>query len=465
MEVKRKVEADTQSSTPDGSVVNRSFKDGTIKIKKKSKKGGEEVLHNDYQPNLSSPVPNLICSQYDFHAPSLPLWGGFLGLAFLLCTFLYIMLNSTYLKTVALCELLAIVGFSATGFLIPSFRARFQSKGICGRDLNKLYSGHATQNIDEHFELRETHQDPLQIPEALGLVPGVIFLLLGICGQVFVSGDQVKGFADDVLDLPWRYKMALPCFASFPLLLAYRGSTDILVPGFLSQTLGLSNTVPLGPMYFIYMGMLAVFCTNSINIYAGINGLEVGQSAVMAGYIIAHNLKEISDAEIALHLPTISALQKLFFQTQAQQHMFSLMLSIPFLACSVALLCFNWYPSKVFVGDTYTYFAGMYFAVVGIFGHFSKTVLLFFIPQVINFLMSVPQLFGFVACPRHRVPRISPVTSKLEPSPNQTLINFVLRVCGPMGEQKLVLYLVALQVFFCTLGWYVRYSSMYEFFL
>jgi hypothetical protein len=28
------------------------------------------------------------------------------------------------------------------------------------------------------------------------------------------------------------------------------------------------------------------------------------------------------------------------------------------------------YPSSVFVGDTYTYFAGMALAVVGILGHF-----------------------------------------------------------------------------------------------
>ena len=27
--------------------------------------------------------------------------------------------------------------------------------------------------------------------------------------------------------------------------------------------------------YYVYMGMLAVFCTNAINILAGINGLEV----------------------------------------------------------------------------------------------------------------------------------------------------------------------------------------------
>ena len=37
---------------------------------------------------------------------------------------------------------------------------------------------------------------------------------------------------------------------------------------------------------------------------------------------------------------------------------------------------------QVFVGDTYTYFAGMAIAVAGILGHFSETLLLFLIPQV-----------------------------------------------------------------------------------
>lgn len=57
---------------------------------------------------------------------------------------------------------------------------------------------------------------------------------------------------------------------------------------------------------------------------------------------------------------------------------------------------------QVFVGDTFTYFAGMSIAVAGILGHFSETLLLFLLPQVINFIYSLPQLFGFVFCPRHR---------------------------------------------------------------
>lgn len=71
------------------------------------------------------------------------------------------------------------------------------------------------------------------------------------------------------------------------------------------------------------------------------------------------------------------------------------------------------YPANAFIGDTFCYFSGMAFAVVGILGHFSKTLLLFFLPQIFNFLYSVPQLFGLVPCPRHRLPRLDPKTGLL----------------------------------------------------
>lgn len=39
--------------------------------------------------------------------------------------------------------------------------------------------------------------------------------------------------------------------------------------------------------------MVAVFCTNAINIYAGVNGLEAGQSAVISFSIIIFDLIQI----------------------------------------------------------------------------------------------------------------------------------------------------------------------------
>lgn len=42
-------------------------------------------------------------------------------------------------------------------------------------------------------------------------------------------------------------------------------------------TQGHGAILELGVLYLVYMGALSVFCTNAVNIYAGINGLEAGQ--------------------------------------------------------------------------------------------------------------------------------------------------------------------------------------------
>lgn len=55
------------------------------------------------------------------------------------------------------------------------------------------------------------------------------------------------GFADDVVDLPWRYKLILPTIATLPLLVAYSGSTWIAVPWPLVSILG--SSINLGILY------------------------------------------------------------------------------------------------------------------------------------------------------------------------------------------------------------------------
>ena len=66
------------------------------------------------------------------------------------------------------------------------------------------------------------------------------------------------GFADDVLDLRWRHKLLLPTLASLPLLMVYIlnfNSTTIIVPKPFRLILGYD--LDLGPLYYVYMGMLA----------------------------------------------------------------------------------------------------------------------------------------------------------------------------------------------------------------
>ncbi|NWV94030.1 GPT acetylglucosaminephosphotransferase, partial [Machaerirhynchus nigripectus] len=404
----------------------------------------------------------------------------------------------------------SLLGFAATLTLIPAFTDRFLAARLFGEDLNK------------------TSRRP--VPEAQGVISGAVFLiilfcfipvpflrcfveeqcaafphdefveligsLLAICCMIFL------GFADDVLNLRWRHKLLLPTMASLPLLMVYFtnfGNTTIVVPKPFRVLLGMH--LDLGILYYVYMGMLAVFCTNAINILAGINGIEAGQSLVIAASIIVFNIVELNG-------------------DYRDDHIFSLYFMIPFFFTTLGLFYHNWYPSRVFVGDTFCYFAGMTFAVVGILGHFSKTMLLFFIPQVLNFLYSLPQLFHVIPCPRHRLPSImhmlgvqqegvssapfegldsSSSLRKLEMSyskfktkslsalgtnilkvvkilhlvdvrsgtdedgeytecNNMTLINFVIKLIGPTHERNLTLLLLLIQVLGSTIAFSIRYQ-------
>jgi len=257
--------------------------------------------------------------------------------------------------------------------------------------------------------------------------------------------------------------------------------TQVVVPTPLQQYFG--YMVNLGWMYYVYMAAIAVFCPNSINILAGINGIEVSQSLVIAFLLVINDSLYLAPLTPYLHPATDS-------------HLFSLYLLLPFIGVSLALWWHNWYPAKVFVGDTYCYFAGMVFAVVGILGHFSKTLLLLFIPQIFNFIYSAPQIFGLIPCPRHRLPKFNARTGLLGPSvtvwerpprrviakvlgllhtlrlirvqwnekeqivesTNMTILNLWLVWFGPMREDTLAMSILAMQATVGLLGLLVRHK-------
>jgi UDP-N-acetylglucosamine--dolichyl-phosphate N-acetylglucosaminephosphotransferase len=210
------------------------------------------------------------------------------------------------------------------------------------------------------------------------------------------------------------------------------------------------RAVDIGPLYHCYMWLMVVFCSNSINIHAGLNGLEAGQSLIIAGAILLLNVTALASD------PSVEPVT-------AGAHVFSIFLTLPFFATTLGLLRHNWYPSRIFVGDTYTYFAGMTLGVVGTLGHCSETLLLFFLPQMLNFLYSVPQLFKIVHCPKHRLPIFDAQTGLLRPSMatetryNMNLVNLFLRLFGPCTERVLCIRLLAFQFASCAGAFLVRH--------
>ncbi len=415
--------------------------------------------------------------------------------------------NEQFSYLLAWSVLVTFGGFALTLYAIPRTKHKFPPC-LQGRDLAK----------------KGTKLENTPVPEGLGIISGGCFLVCLILSQLFyayydvskTSGQEqvvgtmliteqnrrerlmeydaallsicfglLLGFVDDVLDIPHKYKFILPALASLPLLVSYQGVTDIVVPkqvrsfiyndGALTAVGSLVNLVvpidqaaqgaiiKLGIFYHLYMLLLSVFCTNAINIYAGINGLEAGQAVIIGIAVIAMNVLELSYG----YDPVV-------FTGNDDQHLMSLMIMLPFVGTTLALLAVNWYPSNVFVGDTFTHFAGMTFAVAAIIGHFSKTLLLLFVPQIINFLYSLPQLARIVPLPRHRIPTFNKETGLMEPSRlndrkvitkpggknyvNMTVINLALQIFGPMREDTLCIVLLVFQALCCSLGLFIRYS-------
>jgi len=187
--------------------------------------------------------------------------------------------------------------------------------GLVGKDINK----------------KGTEAGERPVPESLGLAPGVVCIACLAVIQLIHTGQVVPrlcallnlpdcdevdsaawmddfpaaiasialmlmlGFVDDVLDLPWRVKLVMPLVAALPLLAAYTGSTAVAIPSPIVRHFNLKHTwLELGPLYYVYMTMLVIFCTNSINILAGVNGLEVGQSYIISVAILTFNIVRLT---------------------------------------------------------------------------------------------------------------------------------------------------------------------------
>lgn len=340
--------------------------------------------------------------------------------------------NVTLNFDLSLTILLSLIGFIAVLIIIPKCIPSHIHAKLSGIDINK--------------------KGNLTIPESMGLEVSAIFLLSIIIISSFVSHKEIiypaiiaitlttlLGFADDVLNIPWRIKIVIPFISSLPLILNYNGSKTICLHGFLSPLGSLFDIecVDVGVFYLIYILCLFVFCTHSINIYAGINGLEAGQSFVVACFLLFHCIT---------------------YYNEDMNSRIGTYILIPFIATTFGLLYFNWYPSKVFVGDTFTLTAGSVIAAVGTIGHFAEMTLLFMLPQLINFTLSLPQLIGIIKCQRHRLPKLNDQTLKLEGrKENLNLVNYWLILFGPKTEKRLCIELMIFQGICCSLAYVIKY--------
>ncbi|KKP91771.1 MAG: UDP-N-acetylglucosamine-dolichyl-phosphateN-acetylglucosaminephosphotransferase [Parcubacteria group bacterium GW2011_GWA1_36_12] len=184
----------------------------------------------------------------------------------------------------------------------------------------------------------------------------IVELLSVLLVVVFASG---VGLIDDLIG--WKRgglgklsRLSLLLLAAVPLVAINAGRDLVAIPFIGQVSLGL-----LYPLFFIPLGVVGA--TATYNFLAGCNGLEAGQGILIltAMALVAYFTGYSWISVVALCM------------------VFALM----------AFLIFNFYPAKVFPGDSLTYAAGSLIAALAIVGNFERVTLFFFVPYILETLL------------------------------------------------------------------------------
>lgn len=167
-----------------------------------------------------------------------------------------------------------------------------------------------------------------------------------------IMGVAFVGIMDDLLDLNQLTKSVLPFIIALPLGIGL-SNISLTIPFYGSTDLGWW-TILLVPL-----GITTI--TNLTNMLEGFNGLGSG-----LGIIVTTTLIIIS------------------FITEELDGLYLL---IPLLGALIGFFYFNKYPSKIFPGDTLTFFQGATIGCAAIIGNLKTIAAILYMPMLIEFIL------------------------------------------------------------------------------
>jgi UDP-N-acetylglucosamine--dolichyl-phosphate N-acetylglucosaminephosphotransferase len=164
------------------------------------------------------------------------------------------------------------------------------------------------------------------------------------------------GLIDDLLGwrkggLSRRSRIILIALAAIPFMAINAGRGQVALP--------FNGIVDLGILYpLIFVPIGIVGATTTYNFLAGYNGLEAGNGVLI-----------------------ISALGIVAFLTG---NSWLSIIAFCMVAALLAFLTFNFYPARIFPGDSLTYAIGSLIAILAILGNMEKIAVFFFIPFILE---------------------------------------------------------------------------------
>jgi len=228
-----------------------------------------------------------------------------------------------------------------------------------------------------------------------------------------VAFTGLVGVADDILEISQKLKPFLIVVAAIPLMLYLSQRAFIFVP--------LLGDVHLGLLYPLVAVPLAITTSaNFSNLLAGFNGLEAGCAAISLG-----TMSFLSD--LYGH-PTVAVLGAI--------------MTFAYLG----FLALNWYPARIFPGDSGTLMAGAALAAMGLAAGLEFEAIVLSIPAAMDFALKMMYRRPFKQ--RHELGNTSvKPDGTLEPAPYPALVHAFMKV-SPIRERELVLSVLATEALF-----------------
>jgi UDP-N-acetylglucosamine--dolichyl-phosphate N-acetylglucosaminephosphotransferase len=155
-------------------------------------------------------------------------------------------------------------------------------------------------------------------------------------------------------------KAIIPILAVLPLIAIRAGDISMALP--------FSGSVDFGIVHSLVLVPLSVTgAANAVNMRAGFNGVEAGMGIVAMASLAAVAYLTGETAAFLILITAIGAL--------------------------VAILYFNWYPAKVFVGDVGTLSIGAIIDSAVIIGNFELAGVIVIIPYLLDFVIKAKNRF------------------------------------------------------------------------
>lgn len=249
--------------------------------------------------------------------------------------------------------------FISTYLIIPKWIRKAEIFGLIGRDMNKP----TRPDVAEMGGICIIWGFGIGILLYIGLDTFLItaqnqetyLFLAAYCTILMIS---ILGMLDDLLGWKkgitnWK-KPLIVIPACIPMVVINAGSSTMELP--------ILGVLDWGVLYPLIVIPVAITCAaNGYNILAGYNGLEAGMGIII-----------------------LSAMALISWLSGAST---SLVLALCMAGTLGAFMLFNWYPARLFPGDTMTYAVGALIACIAIYGHMQKAALILFIPYIIDLIL------------------------------------------------------------------------------